>query len=171
MRIIYQIVSEKLKKIARTEIKKLYEMYDEANKFAKEVGAMPNKCYVSSGFGTKKVSAMAFKKTPDLKLWRKHNHCEGENAYYPTRRSKASKELERRINELKWSPTNLEKALKWKDIMHEDKYHTFSMGFNKDKDFFSFSVPALENKKKRYKPIEGLKEITYGFYEEKIDTK
>lgn len=171
MRIIYEIVDEKLKEIARKDATRLEEMYGEADKLAKEVGATPGKCYVSNGGGMKAVVALRFETQPNKKLWKYHIDCSDGDGYKPIKKFKEGKLLAKRFENLKWTPDGIIRALKWKNIMSGNRYYMFSMGYNVKKNFFSFSAPALEDKDKRYKPIDGLKELSHGEYERKLEVE
>ena len=167
---VFEFKTKELKAAVDAVHKDKHRVWKAWRAFAKKYGAIDNPMLVGE-FRGEYLAGLKFTKTPDLKLWRKHPH---EDGYIPSKKTSAGRAIHKEWDALpKWEYTVLEDLCKWKDIFHECRMYRFNFFSYPDADFSGIVVPIFDedsvkaNKDLIYKPIKGLKELTWSQYEKR----
>lgn len=167
---VFEFKSKELKAMVNEVHKDKRRVYRVWSAFARKHGAIDNPMLVGE-FQGEYLAGVKFAKTPDPALWRKHPREEG---YIPTKKTAAGRALHKEWDALpKWSYEKLETLTGYQDIFHNCRMYRFNFFNYPDADFAGMVVPIFDedsvksDKSLIYKPIKGLKELTWSQYENK----
>lgn len=169
---IYEFTSKKMKTVAIDSIIQRMWVENTWKNFAKKVGASSTLYVASQGNNKNYLAALTFKEEPDKTLWKPRRNSHG---WIPRRDTKLGRMLYSEFTGLpQWDKSELMKACKWEDIFVPGFMYQFSFWYINNGEFSGISVPVFSSETykhhpdARYKPVPGMREITYGTYERRL---
>lgn len=169
--VFYEFKSEELRGLVKKMLKDRSKAYDAWGKFAKKY-KMDHRGFWTSKCGETETIRAFHKgaRLPDENIWRPGKDYD---SYIPRGNTKEGRKVRKEYNELpKWGSKELKAAVKY-DWIHDDNIMYFFSWFRYSGGYCGMKVPLFaaesykRNKTLKYKPVKGMKEVSWKTHNKK----
>lgn len=122
---------------------------------------------LTNSFGLERtLVAVKFSTPPDPKIWRRVYKEDFRDTYYPRQNTVAGRVVYSEFQACrKWTGEKVAESVGYKWLFYKDSVFPFNAGMHHKKKIMYFQVPSIpeqeETPKDWYKPVPGVKKISY----------